>query len=67
MVDWIDHHSLLLSDAGREKRQGGGEGEGGEQLGLRLLLLKLLQQQDKLHSNTGKTATIGAMKPTVAG
>ena len=28
MVDWVDDHSLLLGDAGREEGQGGGEGEG---------------------------------------
>ena len=67
MVDWVDDHSLLLGNAGGEKGQGGWEGEGGEQLCLCLLLLKLLQQQDKLHSNTSKTATIGAVQPTVAG
>ena len=67
MVDWVNDHSLLLGDAGREKGQGGGEWKGGEQLCLGLFLLKLLKQQDKLHSNTRKTTTIGAMQPTVAG
>ena len=67
MVDWVDDHSLLLGDAGGEERQGGGEGERGEQLGLSLLLLQLLKEQDQLHSDTSKTTTVGSVETTIAG
>ena len=39
MMYWVNHHRLLLGNAGGEKRKGGGKWEGGEQLGLCLLLL----------------------------
>ena len=67
VVDRVDHHRLLLGDAGGEERQGGGEGERGEQLGLSLLLLQFLKEQDQLHSNTSKTTTVGSVKTTIAG
>ena len=67
MVDRVDHHSFLLGDAGGEERQGGGEGERGEQLGLSLLLLQLLKEQDQLHSDTSKTTTVGSVETTIAG
>ena len=67
MVDRVDHHSFLLGDAGGEERQGGGEGERGEQLGLSLLLLQFLKEQDQLHSNTSKTTTVGSVETTIAG
>ena len=67
VVDRVDHHRLLLGDAGGEERQGGGEGERGEQLGLSLLLLQFLEEQDQLHSNTSKTTTVGSVETTIAG
>ena len=44
-----------------------GVGERGEQLGLSLLLLQLLKEQDQLHSDTSKTTTVGSVKTTIAG
>ena len=67
VADGVAHHCLLLSDAGREEGESGGEGERGEQLGLSLLLLQLLKEQDQLHSDTSKTTTVGSVKTTIAG
>lgn len=46
MPDGVGDDGLVARDTGREQRQGGGEGQGGEQLLLGLLLLQLLQEQD---------------------
>lgn len=46
MPDGVGDDGLVARDTGREQRQSGGEGQGGEQLLLGLLLLQLLQEQD---------------------
>ena len=53
-------------DAGREEGEGGGEGERGEQLLSRLLLLELLEQEDQLHAHRREPPATGAVEHAVA-